>query len=780
MNLSGAWLDSDQRLHRENLAAFLPSRIFDLHAHLYYANHFVPANIPPMFKDCTSLGLADYNKVAAQDFPGRPVDGLFFGFPNRGNDRAAINEWIAGEVGRKPGGSSRALALVSPEDNPEAVTRQIQSLGLVGIKSYHLYAQRTDSMQASLEEFFPEWMWKICDDFDGILMIHLVGDAAIADPENQRALRRLCEKYPRCRVVLAHVARSFNYRHARRGLRSLVALDNVSVDTSAITETESIRCALETLGPRRVLFGSDYPVSLLRGRCVSVGESFLWLTPETAKLEAAIPAHGATLIGLESLLCLREACDDCGLRPADVERIFSENARELLAPHLLPKTSATSSSGHSGPDLWRTAKQKISGGTGLLSKRAELFDPQSWPSYFSRCLGSEAWDLEGRRYIDFAGGVGAILLGYADHDVTSAVKRRLNLGTYCNLVSPDEPELAELLLNLHPWAGRVRLARGGGEALTIAVRIARAATGRSGVAFCGYHGWQDWYLAANLSSDSALDGHLLPGLPPLGVPRELQGTAVPFRYNDLAAFEEAVGLLDGRLAAVVMEPMRSQFPQDGFLEQVAARCRALGAIFVVDEVTSGWRYGFPGALPGLGVEPDIVVYAKAMSNGFPCAAIVGRAAVMDAANPSFISSSYWTDGVGPAAALACINKMRTENVQAEVWQKGERLKAGLEELSARHVTSKFKTAGMPCAPSCLFELGGESGAAKAVLIRRMLAKGFLVSSVLYVMQAHTAEQIRSFLAAMDESLQEIDDLVSAGRLQAEAGITASHTFARLT
>src|SRR6185503_620878 len=202
----------------------------------------------------------------------------------------------------------------------------------------------------------------------------------------------------------------------------------------------------------------------------------------------------------------------------------------------------------SGPELWTEAWKRVSGGTGLLSKRAELYDPKSWPSYFSKCLGSDVWDMSGRRYVDFTGGVGAVLLGYADPDVTKAVKRRLNLGTHCTLCTPDEVEFADILLELHPWARRVRYARGGGDALGVAVRIARAATNKSGIAFCGYHGWQDWYVAANLADDSSLDGHLIPGLQPLGVPRELRGTSVPFKYNDLASFEEAMNRLDGRLA----------------------------------------------------------------------------------------------------------------------------------------------------------------------------------------------------------------------------------------
>jgi glutamate-1-semialdehyde 2,1-aminomutase len=476
-------------------------------------------------------------------------------------------------------------------------------------------------------------------------------------------------------------------------------------------------------------------------------------------------------------MCLREACEDTGMTPGDLEDIFRDNALRLLAPHLPPENQPARVS---GPELWKRAKSRISCGTGLLSKRAHLFDPVTWPSYFSRCKGSDIWDLDGKRFTDFTGGVGAILLGHGDDAVNSAVKRRMDLGSYCTLASPDEVSLADRLLGLHPWAGKVRYARGGGEALALAVRIARATTGRSGVAFCGYHGWSDWYLAANLGESDALDGHLLPGLAPHGVPRELRGTAVPFRYNDRASFQAALDQLGGNLAAVVMEPMRSELPRDQFLQHVSASCRTAGAVYIVDEVTSGWRFGFPGASPQLGIQPDIAVYAKAMSNGVPCGVVIGADAVMDGANHSFISSSYWTDGIGPAAALACIGRMQNLGVQQHVWQLGEMLQRRMREIAARHPALNINMAGMPCAPSFAFQLGVLSAAAKAVCIRQMLIRGFLFSSQLYVMWPHTEALVDAMITALDESLGEISRLHAEGRLQAEAGPMPPNTgFARL-
>jgi glutamate-1-semialdehyde 2,1-aminomutase len=769
---------TDTALMHRAVDGFVPARVFDAHAHLFHTRHFAEGKRPAFLPADTAFGFAAYHAAVARWLPGREVQGLFFPYPSKGNDRAGENRFLAAELAAHPQFThTRGLALAAPEDDPAAMCDWVRAHGFVGLKPYRLYAAPEDTTQVFIENFAPEWMWALCDAMDGVLMLHLVRSQGIADAANLRDLRRLCTRYPRCRLVLAHVARSFAYRTAFAGLKQVARLDNVVVDTSAITEPEAIRCALETLGPRRVLWGSDFMVSEFRAKAITMGDGFSWIYADELPAPAVTQFENFTLAGIEGLLALREACEATGMNAGDVRDIFHDNGLRLLAPHL-PSSGQPRSV--TGPELWSEAKTKISGGTGLLSKRAHLFDPQTWPSYFSRCQGAEVWDLDGRHYTDFTGGVGAILLGHADAHVNAALHRRVSMGSYCTLASPDEVELAERLLALHPWAARVRYARGGGEALALAVRIARAATGRSGVAFCGYHGWSDWYLAANLGNEAALDGHLLPGLPPLGVPRELAGTTVPFRYNDPTSFDAALRALDGRLAAVVMEPMRSAWPREDFVSRVAARCRATGGVFVLDEVTSGWRFGFPGAAPRLGIEPDLAVYAKAMSNGVPCAAIVGREAVMDSADGSFISSSYWTDGLGPAAALACLGKMEREGVQAHVWQLGEHMQTGLREVATRHPSLRLAIGGMPCASSVAFQMGDDSAAAKALTIREMLRRGFLFSSQLYVMWPHTGAHTRDLLSALDESLAAVAAIHDRGALRAESGVAAAPTgFARL-
>ena len=213
-----------------------------------------------------------------------------------------------------------------------------------------------------------------------------------------------------------------------------------------------------------------------------------------------------------------------------------------------------------GQKLWKKAKTLIPGGNQLLSKRAEMFLPDQWPAYFKKAKGIRVTDLDGKTYTDFSRmGIGACVLGYADSDVNRAVKKAVDSGSMSTLNSPEEVELAEVLTNLHPWADMVRYARTGGEAMSIAVRIARAYSGKEKIAFCGYHGWHDWYLSGNLASDKNLDGHLLPGLEPRGVPRGLLNTAIPFRYNHIEELEEIVKKYS--IGVIVMEPYRHEEPE---------------------------------------------------------------------------------------------------------------------------------------------------------------------------------------------------------------------------
>ncbi len=434
-----------------------------------------------------------------------------------------------------------------------------------------------------------------------------------------------------------------------------------------------------------------------------------------------------------------------------------------------------------GQRLWEKAKRLIPGGSQLLSKRAEMFLPDQWPAYYSRAKGCHIWDMDGRRLVDMSiSGVGTCPLGYADPVVDAAVRRRIALGSMCTLNCPEEVALAELLCKLHPWAGMARFARAAGEALAIAVRIARAHTGREVVAFCGYHGWHDWYLAANLADDQALDGHLLPGLEPAGVPRGLKGSALPFKFNDLPALEKILADNKGKVAAIMMEPTRSAPPAPGFLERVRSLADEHGAALIFDEVTIGFRLCVGGAHMVYGIAPDMAVFGKAVSNGYPMAAVIGRSEVMQSAQRSFISSTYWTEGVGPAAALATLRELRRRNVPAHLKKIGTLLQSGLGECAKRHGL-KLAVAGHPPEPLLAFDYGDRSQALYTLYVQEMLARGFLASRVIYLTYAHKEGHIAAFLRAADKVFPVLVEAAEKNDVEKRLRGPVAHTgFRRLT
>ena len=431
--------------------------------------------------------------------------------------------------------------------------------------------------------------------------------------------------------------------------------------------------------------------------------------------------------------------------------------------------------------LQERAKKRIPGMTQLLSKRPDMFSAGVWPGYFSRAEGVHVWDLDGNKYIDMSiSGVGATVLGYADPDVDRAVKSAIAQGTSCSLNCPEEVELAELLCELHPWAQMVRYARSGGEAMAIAVRIARACTGRDVVAFCGYHGWHDWYLAANLGTENALGEHLIPGLSPTGVPRGLTGTALPFRYNRLDELQDIVMKHGRDLAAIVMEPLRNFEPEPGFIEGVRTLADETGAIFVIDEISAGFRHNTGGAHLVFHTEtPDMAVFSKALGNGYPIAAIIGRADVMEAAQKTFISSTYWTERVGPVAAIATVQKHREVDAGRHLVLLGDRIQSGWRELADRHGLP-IEVGGMKPMSHFTFD-HASSREMKAYFIQLMIGQGFLASNLFYAMYAHRDEHVEGYLRAADAAFAEVARAVDRGDITDRiTGRPSNVGFARLT
>lgn len=431
-------------------------------------------------------------------------------------------------------------------------------------------------------------------------------------------------------------------------------------------------------------------------------------------------------------------------------------------------------------ELYQKAKKIIPGGTQLFSKRPEMFLPDLWPAYYEKAKGCEVWDLDGKKYTDMSYmGIGCCPLGYADDDVNAKVIDAISKSNVTTLNAPEEVYLAELLCKLHPWAGKVRYAKTGGEAMAVAIRIARAKTGKDTILFCGYHGWHDWYLSANLSEDKALDGHLIPGLKPKGVPRALRGTSYPFSYNNKEEFLSLIEKYGKEVGVVVMESVRSYFPQEDFLQTVRKVTQDLGIVLIIDEITAAWRMNVGGAHLLFNFEPDIAVFGKAISNGYPMAAIVGKSEVMDAAEESFISSTYWTDKVGLVAALATIEKLQKLNVSQHLMETGKKLQLGWKEKAEKHHLNIDVYGVYPVGH---FKFNYDNALAiKTLFIQLLLERGFLATTAIYVTYAHKEEHIQKYLAAVDEAFQIIAGAIRDGVVEQQLKGPVCHSgFKRLS
>ena len=435
-----------------------------------------------------------------------------------------------------------------------------------------------------------------------------------------------------------------------------------------------------------------------------------------------------------------------------------------------------------GKQLYDHARTKrIPGGTQLRSKLPELHAPGQWPAYFSRAQGIETWDVDGKHYQDWSmHGIGATLLGYRDPDVTAAIQQCIDEGSFSFLNAPEEVELADLLCEMHPWAENVRFARSGGEMTTVAVRIARATTDRSKVAICGYHGWHDWYLAANLGDHDALRGHLLPGLNPLGVPRELRGTAMTFPFNDRNALDAIISEHGDQLACVIMEPCRFHDPEPGFLEHVRDEAHRVGALLIFDEITIGFRRHLGGAHLRLGVNPDMAIFAKSLGNGHPVAAVIGTREAMDGAQDSFISSTYWTERVGSVAALATLRKMQQTDVPGHVERMGQQvIDMWRKHIDALSLPVMIDDSCYRCFPSFSFdhELDAEL---HLLFVQEMLARGFLAKKMIYLTLAHNENNLAAYEQAVEEVFGVVADALEKGDVpQRLKGPVAMRGFGRL-
>jgi glutamate-1-semialdehyde 2,1-aminomutase len=428
----------------------------------------------------------------------------------------------------------------------------------------------------------------------------------------------------------------------------------------------------------------------------------------------------------------------------DVLRLYETHSDELNRNSNIARNAGATMG--TGQKLWKRAKAVIPGGNMLLSKRAEMFLPDQWPAYFSKSKGCKVWDLDGNQYTDMSiMGIGTNILGYGNQEVDDAVRNTVDAGNMSTLNCPEEVYLAEKLVEMHPWADMVRLARSGGEANAIAIRIARAAAGKAQVAICGYHGWHDWYLAANLGNDKELAGHLLPGLEPNGVPQNLKGTVLPFNYNDIDGLTNLIA--QNNIGVIMMEVSRSVGPQDGFLQKVRDLATQNGIVLMFDECTSGFRQTFGGLHKMYGVNPDMAMFGKALGNGYAITAIIGRREIMEAAQTTFISSTFWTERIGPTAALATLDVMSRTESWSQITKTGEAITQRWCDLAKKHEL-KITTGGLPSLTNFTFE-SPNALAYKTLITQEMLGQGFLASNSVYVCTEHTQDVVDEYFTLLN-------------------------------
>jgi len=402
-----------------------------------------------------------------------------------------------------------------------------------------------------------------------------------------------------------------------------------------------------------------------------------------------------------------------------------------------------------GQKLYRRAKQIIPGGTMLLSKRPENFLPELWPSYYSKAKGCNIWDLDNNKYTDMSiMGIGTNILGYGNEYVDSSVSETVRDGVSSTLNCPEEIELAEQLIEINPWSDMVRLARTGGEINAISIRIARAATGRDKVAICGYHGWHDWYLSTNLDSGEALNDLLLPGLKPKGVPKSLEGTTLPFIYNNIESLERVFTKNKGEIAAIKMEVSRNQPPNDKFLKSVRELATKNDCVLIFDECTSGFRETFGGLHQKYNVEPDLALFSKALGNGYAISALVGKRNIMEAAQSTFISSTFWTERIGPTAALASLKEMKRLESWEYITKQGLYIRDRWQELADIHDLD-IDIWGIPALSGFTFK-HPKNNAFKTLITQEMIKKNFLAANSVYVCIDHKKRIIDSYIDALDK------------------------------
>ena len=404
----------------------------------------------------------------------------------------------------------------------------------------------------------------------------------------------------------------------------------------------------------------------------------------------------------------------------------------------------------SGVKLYKYARTIIPGGTTLFSKRSELHLPNRWPAYFTKAKEINVWDLKGDKYLDMFCAVGTSILGYSNDKITKSVLKNIYNGNLTTLNSPEEVYLSNELINHHPWADMVKFTRAGGEANALAIRIARSNTSKKNVAFCGYHGWHDWYLSSNINSKRNLDQHLMSGLNYDGIPENLKNTSFPFPYNNFEYLKELIN--KKKIGIIKMEVMRNIEPKKNYLQKIRKICNEKKIILIFDECTSGYRENMGGIHLKFKVNPDIAIFGKALGSGYAINAIIGKRKIMKKAENTFISSTFWGERIGYTAALSSISEFKRLNVFKLIEKNGKMIKSLWSYLSTKYKVP-IKIMGTNAIPS--FEFYKNHSERKTFLTQEMLKNKILATNMIYVTILHKKNNIKKYIKILNKVFHDI-------------------------